>query len=112
MSETPLRHLVLGDQLDLASAALYGFDPMRDRIWMAEVPEESTQVWSHKARIALILVACVSMPRKRWKTTGGRKRKARTSATNTPHPHGGGETVHPALTVHGPWATPADERRS
>jgi len=59
MSETPLRHLVLvlGDQLDPASAALDGFDPMRDRIWMAEVPEESNQVWSHKARIALFLAA-------------------------------------------------------
>lgn len=35
------RHLVLilGDQLDPASAALDGFDPARDRLWLAEVPE-------------------------------------------------------------------------
>ena len=59
MPEPKLRHLalVLGDQLDPASAALEGFDPARDRIWMAEVPEEATHVWSHKARIALFLAA-------------------------------------------------------
>ncbi len=55
----PLRHLVivLGDQLDPKSAALQGFDARRDAVWMAEVPEESTFVWSHKARIALFLAA-------------------------------------------------------
>ncbi len=55
----PLRHLVvvLGDQLDPAAAALDGFDPARDAIWMAEVTEESTHVWSGKARIALFLSA-------------------------------------------------------
>ncbi len=54
-----LRHLVviLGDQLDRDSTALEGFDPSQDRIWMAEVPAESTHVWSHKARIALFLAA-------------------------------------------------------
>jgi deoxyribodipyrimidine photolyase-related protein len=53
------RHLilVLGDQLDRGSAAFDGFDPNRDRVWMAEVAEESTHVWTHKARIAVFLAA-------------------------------------------------------
>ena len=49
--------LVLGDQLDRASAAFDGFDRTRDRVWMAEVAEESTHVWTHKARIAVFLAA-------------------------------------------------------
>jgi deoxyribodipyrimidine photolyase-related protein len=49
--------VILGDQLDPKSAALTGFDPARDRIWMAEVAEESTHVPSHQARIALFLAA-------------------------------------------------------
>lgn len=49
--------LVLGDQLDPASAAFAGFQPDHDAVWMAEVVEESTHVWSHKARIALFLSA-------------------------------------------------------
>ena len=51
------RHLVLvlGDQLDRGSAAFDGFDPARDVVWMAEVAEESTHVWTHKARIAVFL---------------------------------------------------------
>ncbi len=55
----PLRNLVLvlGDQLDPSSAALDGFDPAHDAIWMAEVAEESTHVWSSKPRIALFLAA-------------------------------------------------------
>jgi deoxyribodipyrimidine photolyase-related protein len=53
------RHLVvvLGDQLDAQSAAFEGFDPRADVVWMAEVDQESTHVWSHKARIALFLSA-------------------------------------------------------
>lgn len=47
--------LVLGDQLDRNSAAFDGFDPALDAVWMAEVMEESTHVWTHKARIALFL---------------------------------------------------------
>ena len=56
---SPLRSLVLvlGDQLDASSAAFDGFDPALDAIWMAEVAEESTHVWTHKARIALFLTA-------------------------------------------------------
>jgi deoxyribodipyrimidine photolyase-related protein len=47
--------IVLGDQLDRGSAAFDGFDRRRDRVWMAEVPGESTHVWTHKARIAVFL---------------------------------------------------------
>jgi deoxyribodipyrimidine photolyase-related protein len=49
--------LVLGDQLDLKSAAFDGFDPKSDAIWMAEVAGESTKVWSTKPRIAMFLTA-------------------------------------------------------
>lgn len=49
--------LVLGDQLDAKSAAFDGFDLKLDAVWMAEVAEESTHVWTHKARIALFLAA-------------------------------------------------------
>ena len=58
-SKTRPRHLVivLGDQLDAKSAAFDGFDPKLDAVWMAEVAEESTHVWSHQARIALFLAA-------------------------------------------------------
>jgi deoxyribodipyrimidine photolyase-related protein len=56
---TGLRTLVvvLGDQLDLDAAAFDGFDPAQDAVWMAEVEEESTHVWSSKQRIALFLSA-------------------------------------------------------
>ena len=49
--------LVLGDQLDRNSAAFDGFDPGADSVWMAEVAEESTHVWTHKARITMFLAA-------------------------------------------------------
>jgi deoxyribodipyrimidine photolyase-related protein len=49
--------LVLGDQLDLHAAAFDGFDAAVDAVWMAEVAEESTQVWSSKPRTALFLAA-------------------------------------------------------
>ena len=49
--------LILGDQLDVASAAFDGFDSENDAVWMAEVDEESTHVWCHKLRIALFLSA-------------------------------------------------------
>ena len=61
--QTPLpakvRHLVivLGDQLDAQSSALQGFDATQDVVWMAEVAEESTHVWSAKQRIAVFLSA-------------------------------------------------------
>ena len=49
--------IVLGDQLDAQSSALQGFDPARDVVWMAEVLQESTHVWSAKQRIAVFLSA-------------------------------------------------------
>ncbi|HQR77818.1 MAG TPA: cryptochrome/photolyase family protein [Burkholderiaceae bacterium] len=49
--------IVLGDQLDLDASAFDGFDPAQDAVWMAEVDEESTHVWSSKQRIALFLSA-------------------------------------------------------
>jgi deoxyribodipyrimidine photolyase-related protein len=49
--------LILGDQLDLHGAALQGFDPAQDIVFMAEVPEDCTLVVSHKARIILTLTA-------------------------------------------------------
>jgi deoxyribodipyrimidine photolyase-related protein len=57
--DRPLRQLVvvLGDQLDHASAALDGFAPDHDALWMAEVDGECRHVPSHKARIALFLAA-------------------------------------------------------
>lgn len=48
---------MLGDQLDADAAALQGFDPAHDMVWMAEVAEESTHVWSSKQRIAVFLSA-------------------------------------------------------
>jgi len=49
--------LVLGDQLDLDAAAFDDFDHTQDAVWMAEVVEESTHVWSSRARIVLFLSA-------------------------------------------------------
>ncbi len=49
--------LVLGDQLNLSSPALSGFDPAQDGVLMIEAAGEATAVWSHKARIALFLSA-------------------------------------------------------
>ena len=56
---SPIRHLivVLGDQLNPDSTAFTGFDPKQDRVWMAEVNEESTHIWSSKQRIALFISA-------------------------------------------------------
>lgn len=49
--------LVLGDQLDHNSSAFDGFDPEQDHVWMTEVAQESTNVWSSKQRIAVFLSA-------------------------------------------------------
>ena len=56
---TELRSLiiVLGDQLDPDAAAFDGFDVSRDAVWMAEVAEESTHVWSSKPRMVMFLAA-------------------------------------------------------
>ena len=55
-----MRHLilVLGDQLDAHSAAFDGFDAKQDAVWMVEVKEESTKVWSTQPRTAVFL-ACM-----------------------------------------------------
>ncbi len=42
--------LILGDQLDEFANVLLDFDPHQDKIWMAEVLEESTHVMSSKQR--------------------------------------------------------------
>ena len=54
-----LRQLVviLGDQLDRCHPLIEALDPECDRVFMAEVREEATHVWSHKARIVLFLAA-------------------------------------------------------
>lgn len=49
--------LILGDQLNADASVFDGADPARDRVWMAEVAEESTHVWSSKPRTALFLSA-------------------------------------------------------
>ncbi len=50
--------IILGDQLGAcASQILEPLDPTKDMVWMAEVSEESTHVWCHKARTAIFLSA-------------------------------------------------------
>lgn len=49
--------LVLGDQLDATSAAFDDFDDGRDAVWMAEVAQEATHVWSSKPRTVMFLAA-------------------------------------------------------
>ena len=57
MAELRSLIIVLGDQLDLDAAAFDGFDAAVDAVWMAEVAEESTHVWSSKPRITMFLAA-------------------------------------------------------
>ena len=49
--------IVLGDQLDLDAAGFDGFEPGVDSVWMAEVADESTHVWSSKPRTVMFLSA-------------------------------------------------------
>ncbi|ANJ00185.1 deoxyribodipyrimidine photolyase [Polynucleobacter wuianus] len=49
--------LLLGDQLDLKSAALKDFDLQADEVFMVESLDEAQYVWSHQAKIALFLSA-------------------------------------------------------
>ena len=49
--------VVLGDQLDRQSSAFDDFDEKQDAVWMREVAEESSKVWSHKVRIVMFLSA-------------------------------------------------------
>ncbi len=57
MAELRSLVVVLGDQLDLDAAAFDGFDTALDAVWMAEVAEESTHVWSSKPRTVIFLAA-------------------------------------------------------
>ncbi|KQW40368.1 cryptochrome/photolyase family protein [Rhizobacter sp. Root404] len=57
MAELRTLVVVLGDQLDLAASGFDGFDARTDAVWMAEVADESTHVWSGKPRIAMFLAA-------------------------------------------------------
>ena len=57
MAELRSLVIVLGDQLDLDAAAFDGFDAGLDAVWMAEVAEESTHVWSSKPRTVMFLAA-------------------------------------------------------
>ena len=54
-----LRNLivVLGDQLDLEASSYDNFDARVDAVWMAEVADESTSVWSSRPRIVMFLAA-------------------------------------------------------
>jgi deoxyribodipyrimidine photolyase-related protein len=56
---TKTRHLiiVLGDQLDEFATIFDTFDPLQDIVFMAEVLEESTHVWSSKQRTTVFLSA-------------------------------------------------------
>ena len=49
--------LILGDQLDLKSAALKDFNVQTDEVFMVESKHEAQYVWSHQAKIALFLSA-------------------------------------------------------
>jgi deoxyribodipyrimidine photolyase-related protein len=49
--------LILGDQLDVNSAALRNFDFKTDEVIMIESIQEAQYVWSHKAKIVLFLSA-------------------------------------------------------
>ncbi len=49
--------VILGDQLDPGHPVVAALHPADDWVFMAEVREEATHVWSHKARIALFLSA-------------------------------------------------------
>ena len=55
----PLRRLclVLGDQLDCASAIFDAFDPAQDAILMCEAAEEALYIAQHKRRIAFFFSA-------------------------------------------------------
>ncbi len=57
MAELRALIVVLGDQLDLDAAAFDGFDEAVDAVWMAEVADESTHVWSSKPRTVMFLAA-------------------------------------------------------
>ncbi len=49
--------LILGDQLNANSAVFDDFDEVEDVVWMAEVQQEATHVWSHKQRLVFFFSA-------------------------------------------------------
>jgi deoxyribodipyrimidine photolyase-related protein len=49
--------IILGDQLNYEDPLFNKISKDNDCIWMAEVAEEATKVWSHKARITVFLAA-------------------------------------------------------
>ena len=57
--ERKARHLilVLGDQLDVESAAFDGFDRESDAVVMMEVAEEASYIPQHKIRLVLFFSA-------------------------------------------------------
>ena len=57
MAELRSLIVVLGDQLDLDASGFDDFDARVDAVWMAEVAEESTHVWSSKPRTVMFLAA-------------------------------------------------------
>ncbi len=58
----PRLFLVLGDQLHPDPHPLLSHASPHDFVLMAEVPDESTHVWSHRARTALFLWRCDISP--------------------------------------------------
>lgn len=66
-------NLILGDQLDRDSAVFDDLDADKDGIWMAEVPEETSKVGSHKVRTLYFLSAmrhfCVELKQKGYAVT-------------------------------------------
>ena len=108
-----LRHLVvvLGDQLDLDAAAFDGFDAALDAVWMAEVAEESTHVWSSKPRTVMFLAAmrhfarALQARRPSRCTTRGWRRRATTAALQA-QLHADIDRLRPArlvMTAPGDW---------
>ena len=67
MAEMRSLVIVLGDQLDLDASGFDGFDAAVDAVWMAEVAQESTHVWSSKPRTAVFLSAMLNGKKEgRW----------------------------------------------
>lgn len=62
-------YLILGDQLNPKAPFLQEMDPDQDAIWMAEVPEETTRIHSHRIRTAYFLSA-MRHTRDAWRTQG------------------------------------------
>jgi deoxyribodipyrimidine photolyase-related protein len=112
---TNVRNLViiLGDQLDPNSLALADFDAATDVIWMAEVSEESTHVWSHKTRIALFFAAMRQFADS-CRAQGWRVDYTDIAASSTAHYSSLIEALQASVATHQParivWVKPGDYR--